>query len=188
MLSSLNDIKQGMTIVYSNEPHIIVKANFVRMQQRKPVMQTKMKNLINNKVVEYNFKPGDRVEEAEIIKKKVNFLYRAGDEFVFMDNIDYEQISFSAEQVGDKKNFLKEGSEVTLVVFNELPINLELPPKMDYKVTATTDAVKGDTSGRVLKEATIETGHAIGVPMFVKEGDIIKINTETGEYVERVTK
>jgi len=186
MISSLNDIKQGMTVIYNGEPHVVVKANFVRMQQRKPVMQTKMRNVITNKVVEYSFKPGEKVEEAEISRKKVNFLYKAGDEFVFMDNIDYEQVSLKAGMIGEKGNFLKEGCEVQFVMFDNRPINLELPPKMEFKVTNTMDAVKGDTSGRVLKQAIIETGYAVGVPLFVKEGDTIRINTDSGEYVERV--
>lgn len=186
MISSLNDIKQGMTIKYNGEPYVVVRANFVRMQQRKPVMQTKLKNLISNKVVEYSFKPGERVEEADISRKKVNFLYKAGDEYIFMDNTDYEQISMKADMVGEKKNFMNEGCDVQFVIFNNRPINLELPPKMEYKVTSTMDAVKGDTSGRVLKQAIIETGYSVGVPLFVKEGDTIRINTDTGEYVERV--
>lgn len=189
MLSSLNDLKPGTTIVYGNEPHVILKSQFVRMQQRKPVMQTKMRNLITNKVIEYSFKPGDRVEEAEIVRKKVNFLYKAGDEFAFMDNIDYEQISLPQTQVEDKEKFLKEGCEVTIIYFNNQPINMELPPKMDFKIISTMEGVKGDTAqGRVMKEATLENGHTVGVPLFLKEGEIIRINTESGEYVERVSE
>lgn len=186
MISSLNDIKQGITIVYNGEPHVVLKANFVRMQQRKPVMQTKLRNLISNKVVEYSFKPGEKVEEAEISRKKVNFLYKAGNEFVFMDNSDYEQIPMQGSQVGEKSRFLKEGLEVVFIIFDGRPINLELPPKVEFKITSAPDATKGDTSGRVLKQATTETGYALGVPLFVKEGDTIRINTETGEYAERV--
>lgn len=185
-ISTLNDIKIGLVVNYLNEPYIVLEAKFVRMQQRKPVMQTKMRNVITNKVVEYSFKPGEKVEEAEISRKKVNFLYKAGDEFVFMDNIDYEQVSLKAGMIGEKGNFLKEGCEVQFVMFDNRPINLELPPKMEFKVTNTMDAVKGDTSGRVLKQAIIETGYAVGVPLFVKEGDTIRINTDSGEYVERV--
>ena len=187
MLSSLNEIKPGVTIVYANDPHVVLKSQFVRMQQRKPVMQTKMRNLITNKVIEYSFKPGDRVEEAEIERKKVNFLYKAGNEFAFMDNADYEQMTLGATQVGEKEKFLKEGLEVSIIAFNTQPINLELPPKIDFKVTATMEGVKGDTAqGRVLKEATLENGSRILVPMFIKEGEIIRINTESGDYVERV--
>lgn len=187
VLSSLNDIKPGVTIVYNNEPHVVLKSQFVRMQQRKPVMQTKMRNLITNKVVEYSFKSGDRVEEADIQKRKVNFLYRAGVEFAFMDNTDFEQISLMANQVGEKEKFLKEGLEVSLVFFNNQPINLELPPKVDFKVVSTIEGVKGDTAqGRVMKEAELENGSKILVPLFMKQGEMVRVSTETGEYVERV--
>lgn len=187
VLSSLNNIKQGITIIYNNEPHVVLKSQFVRMQQRKPVMQTKLRNLLTNKVIEYSFKPGDKVEEAEIERKKMNFLYKAGKEFFFMDNTDYEQISLPSNQVGEKEKFLKEGQEVLLVLFRGQPINLEIPPKVDLKVVTTIEGVKGNTAqGRVLKQATLENGATIGVPLFIKEGETIRINTDTGEYVERV--
>lgn len=188
ILGSLNDIKQGMTIIYNNEPHKVVVAKFVRMQQRKPVMQTKLRNLINGKIVEYSFKPGERVETGDLNFAKVNFLYASGDEYVFMDNSTYEQISFSKEQLGEQINYLKEGCEVNLASFNGSPINIELPPKMDFKVVSAPEAVRGDSSsGRVMKTAEIETGYEILVPLFIKDGDVIKVNTETGEYVERVS-
>ena len=188
VLSSLNDIKVGQTIVYNQEPHVVLKAQFVRMQQRKPVMQTKMRNLITNKVIEYSFKPGDRVEEADIQRRKVNFLYAAGNEFVFMDNKDYEQIPLSRDQIGAKAQYLIEGLEVAMVMFDNRAINLELPPKVNVKVTSTMEGVKGDTAqGRVMKEAILENGATVHVPLFIKEGETVRINTESGEYVERVS-
>ncbi|MFA6322121.1 MAG: elongation factor P [Candidatus Buchananbacteria bacterium] len=188
ILGTLNDIKQGMTLIYNNEPHKVVLAKFVRMQQRKPVMQTKLRNLITGKTVEYNFKPGERIETGDLSYAKVNFLYAANDEYSFMDNSTYEQISFKKDQLGDQVKYLKEGCEVNLTSFNEKPINIELPPKMDFKITSAPEAVKGDSSsGRVMKTAEIETGYEVLVPLFVKEGDVVRINTETGEYVERVT-
>jgi len=188
ILSTLNDIKQGLTIIYNGEPCKVVQARFVRMQQRKPVMQTKLKNLINGKVIEYNFKPGEKIETGDLIYKKVSFLYAAGDEYSFMDNENYEQFSFSKGQLGDQVNFLKEGAEVSLLSFNNQPINIELPAKMDFKITSAASGIRGDSAqGRVTKTAEIETGYTVQVPLFVKEGDIIKVNTETGEYVERVS-
>lgn len=187
VLGTLNDIKQGLSIIYNGEPVRVVEARFVRMQQRKPVMQTKLRSLITGKVIEYSFKPGEKVETADISRKKVNFLYSAGDEYTFMDNDSYEQFSFTKEKLGDMVNFLKDGCEVTLVTFNDAPINVELPPKMEFKVTSTTEGVKGDTAqGRVTKPAVIETGATIAVPLFIKEGEMIRVNTESGEYVERV--
>lgn len=187
ILGTLNDIKQGMTLIYNGEPHKVMIAKFVRMQQRKPVMQTKLKNLLNGKVVEYNFKPGDKVETGDLGTKKVNYLYEAGGEYFFMDNDTYEQISFTAEKLGDQTQWLKEGCEVELISFNDEAINIELPTKMEFKITSAPEGVRGDSAqGRVTKPAEIETGAEVNVPLFVKVGDIIRVNTETGEYVERV--
>lgn len=189
ILGSLNDIKQGMMIVYNDEPYQVVIARFVRMQQRKPVMQTKLRNLITGKVLEYSFKPGEKVEEADVVRKPVNFLYAAGDEYAFMDNETYEQLSFTKDQLGDQADYLKEGLQVTLVNFNDNPINIQLPPKVDLQVTSTVEGAKGDSAqGRVTKPATVETGATVLVPLFIQDGDIIKVSTETGEYVERVSK
>lgn len=187
VLGTLNDIKIGMTIIYNGEPHRVMIANFVRMQQRKPVMQTKLKNLITGKMVEYSFKQGERVETGDVDRQKSSFLYVAGDEYVFMNNENYEQVSLSKEQVGEAANFLKEGLEVSLISFDNRIINLELPVKLEFKVISAPEGMKGDTAqGRVTKMAEIETGAKIVVPLFVKEGDTIRVNTESGEYVERV--
>lgn len=187
ILNTLNDIKQGMTLIYNGEPYKVVIAKFVRMQQRKPVMQTKMKNLITGKILEYSFKPGDTVETGQMTSKKVNFLYAAGEEYSFMDNENYEQFSFTKDKLGDQINFLKEGCEASLISFNGEPINIELSPKMEFRVISTPEGARGDSAqGRVTKMAEIETGAEIAVPLFIKEGDIIRVNTESGEYVERV--
>ena len=187
VLSTLNDIKQGLTIDYNGEPYIVVTAKFVRMQQRKPVMQTKLRNLITGKILEYSFKAGERVETADIDQKKVNFLYAAGNEYTFMNNETYEQFTFSKDKLGDQAKFLKDGCEVKLISFNDNPITIELPVKMTFKVVSTPEGVRGDSAqGRVTKEAITETGAKVLVPLFVKEGETIRVNTETGEYVERV--
>lgn len=189
MISTLNDIKKGLVVTINNEPYIVLEAKFLRMQQRKPVMQTKMRNLINGKVLENNFKPGDRVEEADIIRKKVNYLYMDNQEYNFMDNETYEQFAISQETIGEQSQYLKEGQEVDAVYFNNQPISIQLPTKLNLKVTQTEPAVRGDTAqGKVTKPATVETGAVVNVPIFVKEGDTIRINTETGEYVERVNE
>ena len=188
VLSSLNDIKQGTAIVYNGEPYLVVGANFVRMQQRKPVMQTKLRNLINGKVLEITFKPGDRIEEAEVGRKLATFLYVANDEAYFMDGETFEQLSLPTTDVASALSYLREGTPVELRTFNGNPVGVDLPPKMDFKVTAASDAVKGDSAqGRVTKLVTTETGAEVAVPLFIREGDTIRVNTQTGEYVERVT-
>ena len=187
-LSSLNDIKKGIVLNYQGEPCIVMDASFMRMQQRKPVMQTKLKNLRSGKVIEYSFKPGERVEEADITRKKAAFLYAQDSQCYFMDQETYDQFFINASEIGEGKNFLKEGQEVEVLRFDEIPISIQLPKKIDLRVTEADAAVKGDTaSGNVTKEVTLETGATIRAPLFVKEGDLIRINTDTGEYAERVT-
>ena len=186
VLPSLNSIKVGLIILYNGEPYQVQIANFVRMQQRKPVMQTKLKHLVTGKVLEYSFKPGEKVEEAELEKHKANFLYRDLQGIHFMDQESYEQFDITATTVGESINLIKEGTEVMVLVFNGSPIAVELPKKVELKVTSAPPAVKGDTAGNVTKLVTVETNAQIATPLFVKEGDIIRVNTDTGQYVERV--
>jgi len=188
MISTLNDIRAGLNIIHGGQPYIVMVANFVRMQQRKPVMQTKLKNLIDGKVLEITFKPGDRVEEANLSRTKVNFLYTDDSGSHFMDNSTYEQFTLGKDVVGKKTKFLKEGTEVTVLNFDNKPVNIDLPIKMDFKITSAPPGVKGNTAqGKVTKEVEVETGYRVQAPLFIKDGDIIKINTDTGEYVERVS-
>lgn len=187
VISTLNDIKVGLVVNYEGEPYIVLEAKFVRMQQRKPVMQTKMRHLITGRTLEYSFKPGDRLEIADMARTKVNYLYRDNDQMHFMDNNTFEQFSLPLTMLGDKIGFLKDGEEVDVVYYNEKPISVELPKKVDLKVIETEPGVKGDTAqGSVMKPAKLEAGATINVPLFVKEGDTIRINTDRGEYVERV--
>ncbi len=187
-MGTLNDIKKGLVVTINGEPYLVLEAKFLRMQQRKPVMQTKLKNLITGKVLENNFKPGDRIAEADIGKRKVNYLYRDSQGYHFMDNESYEQFSITAETISGQGQFLKEGLTVDAVYFNNQPISIQLPPKVELKVASAPPGVRGDTAqGKATKTITLETGTTINAPLFVKEGDIIRLNTETGEYVERVS-
>lgn len=187
VLPTLNSIKVGLTILFHNEPYIVQTANFVRMQQRKPVMQTKLKHLITGRVVEYSFKAGESVETADLERIKANFLYTDAEGAHFMENKNYEQYTFTAEQLGTQMQFLKDGMEVDILLFNEAAITVALPPKIDLKITSAPEGARGDsTQGRVMKDATLENGLMVRVPIFVKEGDVIRVSTETGEYTERV--
>jgi len=187
-LSTLNDIKKGINILHESEPYVVVEANFVRMQQRKPVMQTKMRKLLNAKVVQVNFHPGDKIEEADLMRKKVDYLYNDGTSYYFMAPDDFEQFTISADSLGNKTGFLKEGDKVDALYFNNNPVSISLAPKVELKVVSTPEGDRGNSAqGRVTKLAELETGISLAVPMFIKDGDIIRINTETEEYVERVT-
>jgi elongation factor P len=187
-ISTLNDIKKGINVLNEGEPYVVVEANFVRMQQRKPVMQTKLRNLLNGKVAQINYHPGDRVEEADLMRKKVDYLYNDGENWNFMSNDDFEQFSLPKDSLGDKVGFMKEGDKVDALYFNGNPVSVSLQPKVELKVISAPEGTRGDSAqGRVTKSAELETGVSIQVPLFVKEGDIVRINTETAEYVERVS-
>jgi len=188
IIPNLNGIKKGANIIYEGSPYTVVEANFVRMQQRKPVMQTKMKNLLNGKVAEVNFHPGDKVEEADLQRKEAEYLYNDGDNFYFMASDDFEQFSLDKEIVGYLSNYMKDGDRVDVLYFAGSPVSLSLPTKVELKVVSAPEGVKGNSAqGRVTKTAELETGVSIQVPLFVKEGDIIRVNTETEEYCERVS-
>jgi len=186
---SINDLRIGVTFKYEGEPYQVVKAQHLKMGRGGAVLQTKIKNLLSGNILEKNFKGSDKFEEAELNRQRANFLYQEGDNYFFMDRNTYEQFSLSKKQIGEKINYLKEGSEVDILNFEGQPINIELPPKIKLKVIQTGEAVRGDTAqGSVTKEATLETGYRLKVPLFIKNGDIVIVNTETGKYVERVNK
>lgn len=188
VLPSLNSIKVGLTILFGGEPYQVQTANFVRMQQRKPVMQTRLKNLINGKVLEYSFKAGEKVEEAALERKKCDYLYTAQSGMYFMDAETYEQFTIAPELLEGRVKLLKDGMRVDVLYFNEKPITVCLPPKIDLKVVSAPPSIKGDSASNVTKQVTLETGLMVNVPLFVKEGDTIRVNTDTLEYAERVTQ
>ena len=185
MISSLNEIKKGLCIKFNNEPFIVLEANFVRMQQRKPVMQTKLRNLITGKTLEYSFKQGERVEEADLQRGKANFLYKDEQFANFMDNKSYEQFTIPLEVLGEKIKFLKDGTECDVLYYENNPVNVDIPIKIILKVITAPPGVKGDSASNVTKQVTLETGAIINAPLFVKEGESIVLNTENEEYVSR---
>lgn len=187
-LSSLKEIRVGLAIDIAGQPYRVLWADFMRTAQRKPVMRTKLKHLITGQVLEKTFKPGDKVEEANLDQAKANFMYRDGDTFHFMDNTTYDQFSFSKEQIGDISNFVKEGSDVEVLLFNGKPVSISLPPKVVLTVVEAPPGVRGDSSTNVTKKVKLETGYEVAVPLFIREGDKLRINTESGEYVERANE
>jgi elongation factor P len=184
-ISTLNDIKKGLSITWQNEPYVILEANFVRMQQRKPVVQSKFKSLITGKVIEYSFKPGDKVEIADLQRSKANFMYKDKNSAYFMNNETFEQFDIPLDQLGNKINFLKDGTDCDILYFQEKPVNVDLPIKIKLKVESAPPGVKGDSSSNVTKQITLETGAVVNAPLFINQGDEIIVNTETEEYVER---
>lgn len=185
---TMNDLKVGVTIDLDNTPYQVVWSDFMRTAQRKPVMRTKLRHLITGQVLEKTFKPGDKIDEADLRRSQAQFMYREGDAFNFMDNDTYEQFAFTKEQIGEISNFVKDGENVDVMNFNDKPVTIKIPAKAELKVVEAPPGIKGDSAGNVTKRVKLETGFEIAVPLFIKEGEIIRVNTETGEYVERVNK
>ncbi len=182
---NFNQIKLGKVIKENDEPYVIIETNHHKMARGGAVLKTKLKNLINGNILEKTFQGNDKAQEAETERKKADYLYTDSDEAYFMNNETFEQFSLSLEQLGNQIKFLKEGTPVTVLYFQNQAVTIELPIKMDFKVISAPPGVKGNSAGNVNKNVEIETGAEISVPLFINEGDIIRINTETGEYVER---
>ena len=149
------------------------------------VLRTKLKNLETGTIINKTFQGADKVAPAEVDTKKAQYLYRDGDTFYFMDNESYEQFELDAKIIGDDSKYLKEGIEVSLLYFDGRVINIELPIKMTFEVTEAPPAIKGNTADGGSKQVTIETGAQVTTPLFIKQGDKIKVNTTTGEYAEK---
>jgi elongation factor P len=182
---NINQLKVGKVIEENNEPYIITETHHHKMARGGAVLKTKLRNLISNNVLEKTFQGNDKAKEAETEKKKADYLYKDENEAYFMNNESFEQFSISLDQLGDQAKFLKEGTEVTVLYFQSQAVSIELPIKMEFKVISSPPGVKGNSAGNVNKTVEIETGANVSAPLFINEGDIIKINTETGEYVER---
>lgn len=186
---SYNEITPKKVIIFNSEPYLVLTYHVFRKQQRKPVNITKLKNLKTGRVVENTFHVNETAEEADLENRKITFIYRRGDEFWFHNSgKPSERFAISADIVGDQGKFIKERSELEAVIFEDELIGVKIPIKIELKVKEAMDAVKGNTSSGAQKEVTLETGATIMVPMFIGQGDIISINTETGEYSERVEK
>jgi elongation factor P len=147
-----------------------------------------MKNLLTGGVIERNIRSGEKLEPAAVEEREMQFLYKEGDAFVFMDNQSYEQMHIQKEVVSESADFMKDNTNVSVLLFNERPIGITLPNFIDLRIIKSDPAVRGDTATNVTKPATLETGATIQVPLFVNEGEVIRIDTRSGEYVERVSR
>ncbi|MBI4993905.1 elongation factor P [Candidatus Wolfebacteria bacterium] len=186
MSLAYNELKPGTYVVFEGQPYEVLEFNFLRMQQRKPVSKTKLKNLITGKVKEQTFHQSDVLEEAGLDKMESCFIYEAKGAYWFNEvGNPKNRFSFTKEEIGRGAEFLKPNMEVTAISFGGKTINVELPIKVAYKVTEAPPAIKGNTAQGGDKLVTIETGAKITTPLFINQDDIILINTQTGEYVER---
>ena len=182
-----NEITVHKYIIYEKEPYEVLDSHVFRKQQRKPVNATKLKNLISGNIKEISFHVSEKMEEAEIDKKEIKYLYTNKGEYWFNEiNDASKRFQLPEVLLGNRAKFMKPNSLVNVLMFGERPIGVDMPIKVDLKVTEAHPAVKGDTAKGGSKIVTLETGATINVPMFINEGDVLRINTETGEYAERV--
>lgn len=183
---TISNLKLGTVITHNGQPYIVIAAQHVKQGRGGANLKAKLKNLITGQNLEMTYAGGDKIEEADLARAKANFLYAQGDEYYFMDNESYDQFNLKKEVIGESADFLKEGMEVEILVFQGNPVAVKLPIKAEFKVIEAPPAIKGDTAGNAMKLVTLETGKQIKAPLFIKQGEIIRVNTETGEYVERV--
>jgi len=185
-MATTSDIKKGIIINYNSQLWLVIEFQHVKPGKGGAFVRTKLKNIKDGKVIENTFKTGEKIEIEEISRKKMKFLYADGNDYFFMDPETYDQISLNKDILGSDAKFLKEDIDVDVVYHNEIPLTAEVPIKIKYKVIEAPPAVKGDTaSGSANKEVVLENGLKIQVPMFIKQGDEIIVNTEKEEYVER---
>ena len=179
------DLKKNTVIQIDGQPFRVTEYSQKVMGRGGSIVNVKLKNLVTGAVIPKTFKGADKIEPAEVSNTRVQYLYADGTNFFFMDPESFEQFELRADIMGDAGDYLKEGDEVGLQFFGDKVINVELPKNLFLEVTYTEDVVKGDTTSNVLKDATLETGKVIKVPSFIKTGDVISVDTATGDYRER---
>ena len=183
-----NDLRAGVTFEMDGKLYVVVSYQHIKPGKGSAFVRVKIKNLDSGNIIEKTFRPEEKFKKAFLEKKKVQYLYRESKNYVFMDLETYEQLSLSPDEVGNAANFLKDNLELTIVSYKGRPVSVALPTFVELKVAHAEPGVKGDTATTAMKTAVLETGYKLNVPLFVNEGDIIKVDTRTGEYLERVNK
>ncbi len=186
MAGTTSDLRPGAVIIYNGELHTILESEHRTPGNLRAFYQVKMRNMKTGKQLENRFRSGESIEFARVERKNYEYLYNDGATLVFMDKDSYEQIHVEPDKIGDSLQFLKENQEAQLVFFDNSVIGAELPPHVNLVITHTEPGIKGDTATNVLKPATLETGATVQVPLFINEGDTIRVDSKTGTYVERV--
>ncbi len=186
---SHTDIKKGVEFIFEGQPWVVLESGAMKTAQRRPVIQSKIKNLIDGKVREVNFQQGEMFDEADLQKHEIKYLYQTKAQYFFCEpNDPSKRFFFTEEQIGPQAKFLRPNELVIGIVFEDKIINFQLPIKVQLKVKEAAPGVKGDRAQGGTKEAVLESGAVIQVPLFVEEGDIVEVNTEDGSYVKRVDK
>lgn len=183
---STNDLRPGVTVEIDGEVYVVVDFQHVKPGKGAAFVRTKIKNVKTGQVFERNFRAGEKLNRAVVERKSMQYLYQDGDTYYFMDNKTYEQIPLSKEQLGDAVLYLKENQEVMVMFYEGVPIGVDLPTFVELTVVDTEPGFKGDTATGGSKPATLETGAVIQVPLFIEKGDVVRVDTRTGEYLSRV--
>jgi elongation factor P len=181
-----SQFRKGLKVQIDGDPYLMIECNFVKPGKGQALYKCKLKNLVRGTQLDRTYKSGDSLEAADITEIDAQFLYSQGDQFVFMDNQSYEQYELRTEQVDEAAKWLKEGTVCSMMLFNDNPITIEAPNHMVLKVEYCEPAVRGDTATKLTKPVKLETGAEVICPAFIEIGDMIKVDTRTGEYLERV--
>ncbi len=180
------DLRKGLKITLDGDPYIVIAFDFAKPGKGQALYRTKMRNMINGTILDRTYRSGETFEPANLEERTMQYLYKEGDEYHFMDNRNYEQIIIKEDGLGDAKNYLIDNIQVDVLLFREKAIGVNLPNFVNLRVIKTDPWAKGDTSGSDSKPATLETGYVLRVPPFIEEGELITIDTRTGEYSTRV--
>ena len=183
-----SDLRKGLKLEMDGEPYIITQFDFVKPGKGQALYKCKLKNMVTGAQFDRTFRSGDKFNEPNLEEREMEYLYMDGDTYCFMNTTTYEQEFLSVAQLGDAIHFLKENTVCNVLLFEEIPIGLTLPFFVELKIVRADPWVKGDTASGDTKPATLETGHVLQIPPFVEEGESVRIDTRTGEYVERVKK
>lgn len=184
----VSELKKNAKLVMDGHPYVVVDFQFVKPGKGQGLYKCKLKNMITGSVLDRTWRSGERLEAANVESKKMQFLYATGEAFTFMDSATYEQVDLQGEVIGDDRNWLLDNLECDVLFYNERPVGVSLPSHVVMEITETEPGVKGDTATNVTKSATVTTGATIQVPLFIKQGEKVKVDTRTGAYVERVNE
>ena len=185
-MASTSDFKNGLTILLDGDVFSIIESQHVKPGKGGAFVRTKLRKLATGQVIEKTYRAGESIEIARVERKTLQFLYHTGDDYVFMDNETFDQVTLEADQIGAQVKFLKDNSDVMIISHDEKVLGVELPDTIEVLVTQTDPGLKGDTASGGSKPATIETGAVVTVPLFVNEGERIRVDTRTEKYIERV--
>ncbi len=183
-----NEFRKGLKIEFNGDPFIIVEFQHIKPGKGNAFVRTRIKNLINGNVIDHNFRAGDTVETPDLEQRNMQYLYRQDDDYFFMEAKTYEQVTVSKDHLGEAPDYMMEHSDVSILYYKGQPIGVEIPNFVELKVTETEPATRGDTVSGANKNAILETGKMIKVPLFINVGDLLKVDTRSALYIERVNK